>query len=70
MEKGKVVFPYPDIETASKDGFKKLGGPAEAFRYMRKGYQELMWRARWEARMKERQKAEDAAFEAAKKKGD
>ncbi len=65
----KVVFPYKDMPAAIKDRFKKLGGPVGAFRFMRKGYQELKWREHWQARARARAQEEDTAFAAAHKGG-
>jgi hypothetical protein len=61
-EEGKVAFPYATLAEATKDKFAKIGGPAEAFRFLVKGYKSILWRKRAEANAKQLQDAEDAAF--------
>lgn len=63
----KVIFPYSNMEIAIKDNFKKIGGVVGAYRYMRRGFQELNWRKHWEARAKARLLVEDEKFEKGKK---
>jgi len=60
----KVSFPYPTMEVAIKDKFIKIGGVISAYRYLRRGYQELNWRKNWEARAKAKTIAEDTELAA------
>lgn len=58
-----VSFPYKTLEAATKDKFKRLGGPEKAFAYLVKGYKASAWRKRTELAAKAREAAEDAALE-------
>jgi hypothetical protein len=52
-----IRFPYKDLESAQADGFKKLGGPQGAFRYLIKGFKAIAWRKRYEANAKAMEQA-------------
>ena len=56
-----VTFPYKNLDAAVKDGFKKIGGPDQAFRFLQKGYKEVHWRRKANANAREAEKAQDAA---------
>lgn len=43
-QNGSVTFPYSSFDAAVQDKFAKLGGPAEAFRYMSNGFKQEYWR--------------------------
>ena len=54
MDKSKPVkFPYASLEAATKDGFKRIGGPDKAFAFMAKGFKATAWRKRHDASAKE-----------------
>jgi hypothetical protein len=57
-----VTFPYANMGEATKDKFKKIGGPDQALRFLKKGYKAVEWRKRTDAAAKAREEAEDAAF--------
>jgi hypothetical protein len=54
-----VAFPYKTLDLAVKDGFKKIGGPDQAFRFLAKGFKEVQWRKRANANTKAREAEED-----------
>lgn len=58
----KVELPYANMKDAVKDHFEKIGGVEKAYKFLRKGYQDSVWRKRWEERAKKRAKEEDEAF--------
>lgn len=39
-----ITFPYASYEQGQQDSWKKVGGPAEAFRFMVNGYKQTIWR--------------------------
>jgi hypothetical protein len=41
---GQITFPYASFEQGHKDGFAKIGGLAEAYRFMVNGYKGGIWR--------------------------
>jgi hypothetical protein len=41
---GSISFPYANFEQAQQDNFEKIGGRAEAYRYMVNGYKGSIWR--------------------------
>jgi hypothetical protein len=43
-ESKSVGFPYASIESAIKDEFKRIGGPAAAFKFLEKGFKTIQWR--------------------------
>jgi len=40
----QVTFPYASFEQGHADGWKKLGGTAEAYRFIVNGYKGTIWR--------------------------
>lgn len=60
MAENKVEFPYSDFDAGLADDFVKIGGRAEAFRYMAKGFKEIRWRRRTERSRVIRELAADA----------
>jgi len=59
----KVVFPYDSLELATKDKYKRLGGPEQAFRCLKKGYKSILWRKRADANVRTTEAEQDAEFE-------
>lgn len=39
-----ITFPYASMQQAIEDRFAKLGGAAEAFRFLSNGYKQTLWR--------------------------
>jgi hypothetical protein len=68
-EKKPVIFPYKGLPEAIKDGFKKIGGADQAFRFLRKGYKEISWRKRSEESARIRDREADEAWAASTKSG-
>lgn len=58
----KVVFPYASLSEASKDKYRKIGGPEQAFRFLVKGYKSILWRKRADANAKAVEDEQDAKF--------
>jgi hypothetical protein len=56
-----ITFPYKTLEAATKDHFKKIGGPEKAFAFLVKGFKTVAWRKRTEtsARVREEGDLED-----------
>lgn len=44
MENRTISFPYASFEQGQQDAWKKIGGAAEAFRFMSNGYKQTFWR--------------------------
>lgn len=59
-----VRFPYKDLAATQADGFKKLGGPDRAFKYLVKGYKSTVWRKRAEQKVKDEIREEEARMAA------
>jgi hypothetical protein len=59
----KVVFPYDSLDAAAKDKYKKIGGPEQALRCLKKGYKSILWRKRADANVRATEAEQDAAFE-------
>lgn len=57
-EKKPVSFPYKSLETATRDSFKKIGGPDRAWAYLIKGFKSAAWRKRTDAAARVRDEAE------------
>ena len=52
-----ISFPYASFDQAEKDGFSKIGGKAEAYRFMVNGFKGGLWRKSANERRQDRVKA-------------
>lgn len=53
---GSITFPYASFEQGQQDNWRKIDGPAEAFRLMVNGYKQGYWRKGYNDKKLEQQK--------------
>lgn len=52
----QITFPYVSMDAAIKDGFAKIGGPSEAYRFIVNGYKGTIWRKESNSKRQDRVK--------------